>query len=226
MRVVALVPRRADGGPRDELWAWVRDRWPVAHPGVDVYEGHHDDGPFNRSAAINTAAAHAGEWDIAVIADADSFVSTEQLDAAVALAADTHRITFAFNRFHYLTESMTVRIMGGYTGSWRGGIRFTMGDTCSSQVVVSRRLWDTVGGFDEGFVGWGMEDIGFSLACQALGAGMERIPGDVWHLYHPISPENDPNDPLFQANVARMERYKACNYNPRRMRALLDELAA
>lgn len=225
MRLVALVPRRSDGGHRDEVWSWVRSHWMAAHPTVDVFEGHHDDGPFNRSAAINTAAAAAGEWDVAVIADGDSFVSTSQLATAVDTAARTHRITFAFNRFRYLDEAMSRRVRDGFPGDWMPGVRWTMNDTCSSQVVVSRTLWDRVGGFDEGFVGWGMEDIGFSLACQALGGGMERVDGDVWHLWHPVSPENDPSDPLYVANVARMKRYEACNYDPRKMRRLLDELA-
>lgn len=217
MNTVVLVPRRSDGGRRDQLWEYVQTRW----VGWDVREGHHDDGPFNRSAAINQAAE--GDWDVAIIADSDSFVDPAQLDAAIIAATVHGQITFAYERFCYLNRQMSDRVMAGYQGDWWPGVEFALTGTCSSMVVVTRKLWDAVGGFDEGFVGWGFEDVGFSLACQALGGGMQRVAGDVWHLQHPTSQTSE-TDPNYLANVARMKRYEACNYDPRAMRALLKEL--
>lgn len=224
MRVVALVPRRADGGRRDVVWAWVKDRWAMEHPDVEVFEGHHDVGPFNRSAAINAAAEKAGDFDIAVIADSDSFVSAAQLDQAIAIAAETGQITFAYTRFAYINRPMSDRLMGGFTANWWPGVEWTMTNTCSSMVVVPRDLWDVVGGFDEGFRGWGMEDVGFSLACQALGGGMRRVEGEVWHLHHPNSETNHESAPTYQRNVDRMKRYAECDYDPAKMAELLQEL--
>jgi hypothetical protein len=80
VRVVGLVPRRADGARRDQLWRWARERWPF-----EVVEGSSPDGPFNRSAAINDAARKAGDWDIAAIIDADTLVPQPQLDLALRL---------------------------------------------------------------------------------------------------------------------------------------------
>ena len=57
-----------------------------ARPDYRVVEGEHTEGPFNRSAAINAAAKLAGNWDVAVIADADTWVPYAQLDEAVRLA--------------------------------------------------------------------------------------------------------------------------------------------
>jgi hypothetical protein len=222
VNVEVFVPRRADGGRRDELWAWVRDRWAREVP-WPVHEGHHDDGPFNRSAAINAAAAKAGAWDVGIIADSDSFCGTEQLRHAVALASSTGRITFAYDRFMYLSRHGTDQVMGGYAGMWEPFVEWSLPGTCSSMVVVPRSLWDAVGGFDEGFEGWGMEDVGFSLACQALGGGMERVPGPVWHLHHTPSAENAPT-PQFHRNVERMKRYEACGYDPAKMAELLASL--
>jgi hypothetical protein len=71
MRTVFLVPRRNDNGPRDKLWAYCRARWETYFPDIPIFEGHHDDGPFNRSAAVNRAAKLAGEWDLGIVIDSD-----------------------------------------------------------------------------------------------------------------------------------------------------------
>lgn len=227
-RVVVLVPRRSDSGPRDEVWTWLRDRWMADHPTWEIYEGTEaGSGPFNRSAAINAAAERAGDWDVAVIADADSLVSGQQATTAAALAGCTGQIVFGFERFRYVGEDMSARIMAGYLGDWTPGVEWTMEGTCSSMVAVARPLWDAVGGFDPGFVGWGFEDVAFSLACQALGPGMHRIAGDVWHLWHEPSPvTGDSESPIWQANKARVDRYIDAAYDPARTRRLLAKIRA
>lgn len=221
MRIAVLVPRRADQARRDRLWEHVAGRWAADHPTWTVVEGL-DPGPtqpFNRSACINAAARAAGEWDVAIIADADSFVGADQSLEAVNVALRTGRITFAYDRFVYLDRDMSDQVMAGYRGNWWDGAKFTMTGTCSSMVAVTRQLWDAVGGFDEGFVGWGGEDIGFSLACQALGGGFERVPGDVWHLYHDPAPHT--HDDVWPA---RVEMYKGPDGDPTAMTELLREL--
>lgn len=220
MRVVVLVPRRSDGGRRDHLWSYLAARWATECPDWPVFEGHHDDGgAFNRSAAINAAASAAGDWDVAILADSDTFVGTDQLHAAVQSAARTGRITFAYDRFAYLSRRMSDRVMEGYQGNWWDGVVWTMPGTCSSMVVVTRQLFDAVGGFDEGFVGWGGEDVAFSLSCQALGDGFDRITGDVWHLYHDPAPHTHDHE-----WPHRVSRYAQCDGNPELITRLLHEL--
>jgi hypothetical protein len=188
---------------------------------VEIFEGYHDDGPFNRSLAVNRAAEAAGDWDVAVVADSDSFVGDDQFWSAVGVAFGTGQITFAFSLFRYLSREMTQNVMSGFTGDWSPGVEWELGGTCSSQVVVRRDLWDKVRGFDPGFVGWGMEDVAFSLACTSLGGGARRVAGDVWHLWHPPSTDATP---LREANTERMRRYEACHYDPVCMRAVISEL--
>lgn len=214
MKTVVLVPRRADGGHRDKLWRWVQERWATEHPDLAVHEGHHHLGPFNRSAAVNAAAKRAApDWELAVIADADCFVGPAQLQAALHTATQGC-ITFAFDRFCYLSRKGTTTIMDGYLGMWEPFVEWALPGTCSSMVVVTRQLWEAVGGMDEGFIGWGMEDVAFSLACQAMGEGCARVEGPVWHLYHPPSPENA-HTPDFERNVDRLELYRTAQVGSR-----------
>lgn len=224
MRVVVLVPRRADGGRRDLLWDYCRGRWQREHPDWPVYEGHHEVGPFNRSKALNDAALAAGHWDVAVIADGDAFVATEQLRQAVAKADDTGAMVIAYETYCYLSRLMSDQVMAGFVGNWWPGVEWSMTNTCSTMLTIGRGLWDTVGGFDEGFEGWGWEDCAFSVACAAFGGGWRRVPGAVWHLWHPPSPENNHRSPEWQAGRERLIRYSECSEEPGKLGALLDEL--
>lgn len=217
--VVVLVPRRADGDIRDAHWAWILEHY---WAGWAVHEGTHDDGPFNRAAAINEAARAAGTWDVAVIADADSFVGADQLALTIDRTARTGQMGLAYDRFCYLSRPMTDAIVAGYQGSWEPGVEWTLPGTCSSMVVVRHDVWDAADGFDEGFESWGMEDVAFSHAAQTFGCGLHRASGPVWHLWHPPSGERHAHP--FPAKVARAERYRDAAYDPPAMRALLDEL--
>lgn len=223
MRVAVLVPRRPDNGPRDEAWSWIKDRWATEHPTWDVVEGDHLDGMFNRAAAINRAAELAGDWETAVIADADTFVDQAMIETAVA-GSNTSGCEFwlAYDSFHYLSRSMSRAIMRGFQGWWEA--EWIMTGTCSSMVVATRRLFDRVGGFDEGFRGWGFEDVAFSNACQTFGGGLRRVPGQAWHLWHPPSLENNHHSPEWCANRERALRYGEAIYKPDDMDALLTEL--
>lgn len=218
MRVAVLVPRRSDGGRRDEVWSYVRTRW----DGYDLTEGHDDAPAFNRSRAINRAARDAGAWDVAVIADSDSFVGPDQLAQAIEGAYIDGRMWLAYDRFCYLGRAMSDRVMAGYDGAWEPGVEWTLHGTCSSMVVVRRDVWDQCGGFDEGFESWGMEDVAFSHAAQTFGGGLARAEGPVWHLHHPPSVEREAHP--WSQKVERAERYHAASYNPEAMRALLIEL--
>lgn len=219
MNVSILVPRRSDGGRRDNLWAWVKARWERDHPDWPVREGHHDDGPFNRSAAINQAARDAGDFDIAIVADSDSFVGHSQIEAAVDTCAATGQMTLAYDRFAYLSRAMSDQIMSGFEGDWTAGVEWALPGTCSSMVIVTRAVWDESEGFDEGFVGWGGEDIAFSHKAQTFGGGLQRVPGFLWHLWHPpaVHASND-------VWVPRCEEYAAVSYDPEAMHALMDWL--
>lgn len=215
--VAVLVPRRSDGGQRDRVWAWVRDRWQTEHPDWQLVEGHNHDEPFNCSAARN-AARQGTHAEVLFLADADTFLDPAQAAEAVGAAARTGRITVAHDRFRYLGTRMSRRVLAGWTGDLMPGVAFTMECTVSCGVAIPSRLFDEVGGFDEGFVGWGGEDVAFHLAATAIGGGEERVPGDIWHLWHPTSPRDEET---FQR---RLSWYADVAGDPVRMRALLDQI--
>lgn len=196
-----LVPRRADGGPRDRAWAWARDRWTRYLPEAPVFEGHHDDGPFNRSKAINLAAAEAGEWDVALVIDSDIFIKISNVRKALVTAGKTETVTWAHRRWRGIKEAWTHRVIADRfdfgpeverAPSYRDDIDVLVADTnpisWSCCIAIPRSVFDDMGGFDERFEGWGYEDMAFQSMIAGL-YGHERIEGDVFHLWHPRSEE-------------------------------------
>ncbi|QDH91819.1 glycosyltransferase [Mycobacterium phage Phrappuccino] len=225
MKVPVLVPYRPDGGHRDRLWKWLQDVYWLPYPLCTEYtvvEGtsYPPEEPFNRSAAINRAArladldADEGTlWDVAVIADADTWVPRRQLDEAVTLARRTGRLVSALTSVIELNEACTETLLkwGEDAPLLDLGIERVRTDdfaTQSSMLVVPRTLWERIGGFDEGFVGWGAEDNAFWKAAEILGGTPLRIEGAALHLWHAAT---DPiarlQDPQWRANWARWQRY-------------------
>lgn len=224
MKAVILVPRRRDHGYRDQVWTWVRAWWEANLPELPVFEGHHEKGLFNRSAACNAAAAaatEAGPWDVALIIDADVICDPARVREAIELAfSEGNRMVLPFSRRHNLNPVGTRRIMAGEQGSWVRFVAKTYTQMCSSCVAVPRQLWDEVGGFDERFSGWGFEDNAFAAACETFGADMTKIEGELWHLFHPTAPEGKVGSPSFRANRSRADAYHAAIGKPDAMRAL------
>lgn len=185
MTAAFLVPRRSDRGPRDRLWRFTQKHWAQHLRSIPIVEGH-DDGerPFNRSRAMNRARALTTA-DTLVILDADVLVNPEQVQATIEASRETGRFTIGYTTWAGLNREGTDRIVKGYRGAWEPHIEVRYTHSVSSLVAVPAALWDEVGGFDERFEGWGLEDSAFEVACNVLGGGTDRTDGFCWHLWHP-----------------------------------------
>jgi hypothetical protein len=195
-RTVFLVPRRRDNGPRDAIWEYCKTRWARLFPDWQIYEGHHNDGPFNRSAAVNVAAEEAGDWDVGIVIDSDIIESQANVVEAVRRAREAGEVTWAHRRWRGMTEAWTKRILDDRRDFGpelpRDEIDLLVDRTnpvsWSCCIAIPRTTFDHMGGFDERFEGWGFEDMAF----QSLVVGLypwSRVEGDVVHLWHPRSEE-------------------------------------
>jgi len=228
MKVRLIVPRRADRGHRDHLWEFCKRYWSRERPDWTIVEGEHEEGPFNRSAAINRAAE--GAWDVAVILDADTIIDIEPIEQAIAKAHETWQLVLPYSVRCLLSRTGTSRILEGWIGSWE---RFVTARQKPSDAyvyvsgcqVVPRGLWDAIGGFDERFESYGGEDDAFHAACIALtghDAREDRLPGNAWHLWHQHSPDAK-NIQARRLVRALADRYTECAWDRERMLALLAE---
>jgi len=231
---VILVPRRPDHGIRDRIWQHLHHEW--AKHGYEIIEGHHDtyEGPFNRARAINRAARHAGDWDLALILDSDVWVPPANLEKARQAALDTGKLSYPHTAWWCTSEDARDDILGGTLhlddwDTWPDGAWSTRTPLSQSSLMwVRRDLYDEVGGYDERFIGWGAEDWGWHKACTTLRDGEERIDAPVVHLHHPVCEESraanasEPNK-LHDANVERGKQYLRAAGNKKAIHKLIRE---
>jgi hypothetical protein len=208
--IPVLVPWRPDGGRRDDLWRYVRRSFWSTLPDFRIVTGRSPDGPFNRSAAVNDAAALAGRWRVAVIADNDTWVPPAQLSTAVTMAQETGRLTAAFSRVVELSHDYTDRLLDGSASLADFNIDRVRTEPLgvqSSMLVVPHALWEQVGGFEVKFQGWAGEDNAFWKACAILGGEPARIDGCAFHLWHQPALRAGAD---YRTNIALWRRYQAC----------------
>lgn len=206
MNIRFMVPWRPDDGHRDKLWRFAQGWWARECPDITIVEGESPPGAFNRSAAINNAAK--GDWDFGIVLDADVVAPGSQINAALAVAHVTDRVTFPFDIFLGLTPNMTARAISGDREHWERGCRYTSKIHESSIVVIPRGVWEETGGFDERFVGWGQEDVAFAHSARLLTGGLNRVAGAVWHLWHERSRDRNNLLDNYRSNQALGDRYR------------------
>lgn len=226
MRAVILLPWRPDHGWRDKLWEFCRKRWEENFPDWPIHEGSCDDGPFNRSQAINRASEAAGEWDVALVIDGDTVSEPDAVRRAVAYALATGGLGIAHDKRVMMTERATRQALSGRLPErqWgqRGNQVTVYTDSVSCAVAIARRTWEATGGFDERFVGWGFEDTAFEVAAQTLtGTPLRREDSTCYHLWHPTSPEAKRDSPTYGANRDLRDRYLRARGSMRRVMAIL-----
>lgn len=185
MRVVILVPWRAGDPTREAVWMEVAPylqrlgSWPI-------YLGDRP-GAWSRAAACNAAARDAGPWDVAIIADADTIPEERAIATAVERVARDGGALRPHTNLWMLTENETRIFMMRKVLPKRVRNKNPGGGL----LVISRKAWDTVGGFDERFVGWGHEDSVLSTNL-IVKTGWDRVEGNAWHLWHPRDPTDTP----------------------------------
>lgn len=218
MRTVVLVPWRPGDPHRDRAWPWVRRRW-HHRLGLPIVTGDSDPArPFNRSAARNDAARRAGDWDVAVITDADTIVrNAAPTVEAIAQAHATGHVVLPHDAYRALDAKGTALVLANDAAGWahlaRSVARAPLG-----VVVVPRPAWEQLGGFDERWTGWGGEDAAFVEAAEVL-VGLDRLPGEIWHLWHPLDPTK--RDYIAAKGGELRTLYRQARRDPDAMRQLL-----
>lgn len=221
-----IIPWRP-GGPHREaslafVTVWLRQVFPDAN--LELADDGGD--PFSRGASIDQAVERS-DASLFVVCDADIVVPASQLVAAAALAAEADGQVIPFESYRYLTGQASEQLRAGPISDqdWEAlPVEWSYSVAVGAACAFSRATHEQAGGHP-GFRGWGMEDVAFFLAAETLVAPMRRVPGPVFHLWHPTGTEASYRDPAaMAANVALLDRYGAAEGDPVAMGALIGEL--
>lgn len=213
MTTVVLMPFRGDGGWRDRNFEVAYAQ--ASSLGYPVHVGDSGDEPFSIARTWNLLADRP--WDRAIRWAAD-FVMVDTASILRAVESDHHYV-FGFDQVSTLNGAATEIVHRHGPRSFPrsplpfGGIN-----------VVSRAMWDDVGGFDERFIGWGHEDRAFVHAVETLWGPRVRVPGHMLNLWHPKRRQR-PNDAYFARqteNLALLAEYESIT-DPAELRAYLRE---
>lgn len=222
MSVSVLVPYGPGCAWRARAWDYVRARYERLHPDWQLIEGHAPASTWSKGAAIDDAFERSTS-DAIVIADADSFVDDEILTNAVE-QLERHNWIVPHLVVRRLNRTATKSVLAGgeprrnhldraaYAGLPGGGI-----------VVLRRSAYETVGGIDRRFLGWGGEDISFAWALETLVEPAQRLLADLWHLWHPPATVKRRGSP---ASELLASRYREARHDPDAMRLLIAERTA
>lgn len=154
--------------------------------------------PFSRAGALNAGAAHASS-DVLVLHDNDMLVTADYA-ARICTKISAGWDVVNLKRFIFYLDNR-------HTADWLAGTAdlrdrppeaITQNSQGGASVAITRAAFESIGGMDESFLGWGGEDIEFwerASTCRVWAyANLPMI--HLWHPHHPG--KHDPDNPALK----------------------------
>lgn len=156
-------------------------------------------------AARNECRRLAGDASVLLFVDADTIIPAEQLIEAHDQAAAAPGLVYAYQLYLRLDEWATDQLrqkpnLDPFSLPIDDQL---MNNPSLGGFAISAECFDELGGFREGFVGWGYEDCDFATRSAARWP-LRRVVGPAWHLWHGgRDPETDAPDDSDPEQVRR-----------------------
>lgn len=201
---------------RDAAYEWCRNWWD-SHGFDTIFVGSGS----SRAEMCNNAARQAleSDVDVFVFVDADTWTPPEQIHKAILMADEWDILVHAFTDYVRVGQSFTDRSLRPPPDHLDLRRLQISGRTTKKHVsgasAISLDLWNRLGGFDERFTTYGLEDRAFHLAAHVIGCGVARIDGPAFHWWHRKDPHVADRPHKDDARVQLISRYcAAAGYVP------------
>lgn len=183
-------PSRSGLSSRGVIWDWLADRYRALIPEAEIVVSDDERyGKFNRAAARNRAVEKASH-DLILVVDADVLFHRAQIDQAIdAVIYEDAKWVTPYTLYLKADQFQTKAILAQPPDidvplPERDARHWSTLTGTAGLMLVTREAWDTVGGYDETFTGWGWEDFAIVVALETLVHGVVRTEGFALHLDH------------------------------------------
>jgi hypothetical protein len=196
--VWVVIPWRAGCEHRQRALDYVTRWWSNAYPDWPVVVGEWpvEAGPWRKGCAVRAAGIHPEPDDLVVVSDADVIpIGVGEAVEAIEptdLIRPSARWAMPFRTVHRLTVEGTRLAIGGHLDltqpiarNMRGVVEETYVGSAGGGVVVMRGDVFATIPIDPRFVGYGQEDLSWSLALHLLAGAPAMRMAPLWHLWHP-----------------------------------------
>ncbi|WP_303010561.1 galactosyltransferase-related protein [uncultured Bacteroides sp.] len=149
---------------------------------------------FYRTHFLNQLLINA-EYPIVGVWDTDIIVQQKQLVEAIEMIENGNVMSFPYNgEFRLLNKDESTLIRNGSKVlSLSSGVLLMRRPSVGGAFLVNKEKYLLAGGENEGFYGWGPEDIERVKRMEILGHFVGRVKGPCYHLYHPRVAETGVN---------------------------------
>lgn len=225
-QISVLIPYKKDNGVRDQLFYWVIQFYKNAMPDVELCIGESNSEPFNRSEAVNLASKKATR-DIFAIADGDVIYDPAILIKSIEML-NQHAWIVPYSKWLNISKASTEELLKSKPQwplskkvEYRDRFANKYHKPVSGVIIVPRNNFEKVNGFDEGFKGWGKEDIAFRDALNTICGPYQRFEEHfIYHLWHPT--EGSKGNPHFTENEALYKEYAKRNGKQQEMKEFIE----
>jgi hypothetical protein len=171
-------------------------------------------GRFNKSWGLNIAASHAS-CERLVFADSDMLISARALDEVFELMDDGTDAVNPYNVLVDLTQQESQLLLAQAHAVQINRTeeqlnRQSIGQHppfCGGAFVLTRALYDSTGGMDERFEGWGGEDDAMSKRVEFFATKMVILERMAYHLWHESSEDVSLNPQRYIRNLSLLTMY-------------------
>lgn len=220
MNVSVVFPYRGTTEDRKRAFRYVYDHMESMLPGAEIVVADDGSPTFSRAGSRNKGVREAAN-DIVVVCDADSIPQERPILEAIESAYD-NRLHLPYTHFLSLTREHSAKVLKDGARPRASKPQFVSTNSVGGVLVMTKEAYFAVGGQDEGFEGWGGEDVAFAFACEALLGPHVRHSGHLYGLWH--ESDMDQQSKQYKTNIERQNLYKRYRKDPEGMRQLLVNL--